>query len=251
MIEVSKESRGGGVAVFRKAEYDLFMDTYSINHIDAVVNKGKEGEWRFIGFYSEPDTFKRHESWVKLRRLKNKYSLPWLCSRDFNEICRAHEKLGGRLRPIKQMEEFREVLDECGFQDLGFVGNKFTWCNGHEEGFTIWEMLDRAVATTNWVARFPATKVLHLECGSSDHKPLVILPMGVPKKRWKPWRFEQMWLKDDGCRDILDSVWRQQVSGRPMVQVEEKIKICQARLSRWSRLAFGNITRALAEEKIN
>ena len=41
------------------------------------------------------------------------------------------------------------------------------------------------------------------------------------------------------------------MSGRPMVQVEEKIKIFQARLSRWSRLAFGNITRALAEEKIN
>jgi len=148
------------------------------------------------------------------------------------------------------MEEFIEVLDEYGFQDLGFVGNKFTWCNGHEEGYTIWEKLDKAVATTNWVARFPATKVLHLECRSSDHKPLLILPMGVPKKkRRKPWRFEQMWLEDDGCRDIVDSAWRQQVSGKSMDQVEEKIKICQARLSRWSRLAFGNITRALAEKK--
>ena len=63
--------------------------------------------------------------------------------------------------------------------------------------------------------------------------------MGVPKKRQKPWRFEQMWLEDDGCRDIVDSAWRQQVSGKSMDQVEEKIKICQARLSRWSRLAFG------------
>ena len=183
LIEVSKESRGGGIANFWKAEYDLFMDTYSVNHIDAIVNKGKEGEWRFIGFYGEPNTSKHHESWAKLQRLKNKYSMPWLCVGDFNEICRAHEKLGGHLRPLKQIEEFREVLDECGFQDLRFVGNKFTWCNGHEEEYTIWERLDRVVATTDWVARFLATKVLHLECGSSDHKPLLILPIGVPKKR--------------------------------------------------------------------
>ena len=27
---------------------------------------------------------------------------------------------------IRQMEEFRNVLDECGFQDLGYSGNKFT-----------------------------------------------------------------------------------------------------------------------------
>ena len=58
-----------------------------------------------------------------------------------------------------------------------------------------------------------------------------------------------MWLEDNGYRDIVDSAWRQQVSGRPMDQVEEKIKICQARLSRWSRLAFGNTTRALVEKK--
>lgn len=80
LIEVAKESRGGGVAVVWKASYDFSVDTFSLNHIDAIVNKGKEGKWRFTGFYGEPDTFKHHESWAKLRRLKNKYSMPWLCA---------------------------------------------------------------------------------------------------------------------------------------------------------------------------
>ena len=48
--------------------------------------------------------------------------MPWICAGDFNEITRAHEKLGGRLRPFRQMQEFRDVLDECGFRDLGYVG---------------------------------------------------------------------------------------------------------------------------------
>ena len=49
----------------------------------------------------------------------------------------SHKKLGGRQRLARQMEEFRDVLDECGFRDLGFMGGKFTWCNGHLDGFTI------------------------------------------------------------------------------------------------------------------
>lgn len=45
---------------------------------------------------------------------------------------------GGRgLRPVRQMEDFRGVLDECGSQHLGFMGGKFTWCNGHREDYMI------------------------------------------------------------------------------------------------------------------
>ena len=65
LLEFSREGRGGGVAI-----------TYSLNHIDAIINKGKDDEWRFIGFYGEPDTRNHHISWATLRRLKTKYSLP-------------------------------------------------------------------------------------------------------------------------------------------------------------------------------
>ena len=77
-------------------------------------------------------------SWATLRRLKAKYLLPWICAGDFNKIIRAYEKLGGRLRPFKQMQDFRDVLDEYAFRDLGFVGGKFTWRNGQRDGNTIW-----------------------------------------------------------------------------------------------------------------
>ena len=83
------------------------------------------------------------------------------------------------------MQDFRDVWDEYGFRDLGFVGGKFTWCNGQRDGYTIWERLDRAVATIDWLEKFSDTKVVHLECGSSDHKPIVIFPTGIPKKKSK------------------------------------------------------------------
>ena len=178
------------MAVFWKKDVDFSVDTYSPNHIDVIVNKGKEDEWRFTSFYGEPEAVNHQVAWATLRRLKAKYSIPWCCVGDFNEITRAHEKLGGRQRPKRQMQEFRDVLDECGFKDLGYEGGKFTWGNGQREGYTIWERLDRAVAFTDWLTKFPTSKVVHLECGSSNHKLILIHLAGIPKKSQKSWKLE-------------------------------------------------------------
>ena len=98
----------------------------SPNFIDAIFNMGKENSWRFTGFYSAPKTQNHHQSWSCLQQLLPKFSLPWICTGDFNEIKRSHKRVGGRLRPYGQMQEFRDVLNKCDFADLEFVGNKFT-----------------------------------------------------------------------------------------------------------------------------
>ncbi|KAK9983952.1 hypothetical protein SO802_033477 [Lithocarpus litseifolius] len=250
MIEVSREGKGGGVVLFWKKDCDISMDSYSPNHIDAIVNKGKDDAWRFTGFYGELDMRNHHMSWATLRKLKSKHSLPWICAGDFNEIIRAHEKMGGRLCPFKQMQDFRDVLDECGFRYLGFLGGKFTWCNGQREGHTVWERLDRAVATIDWLEIFSDTRVVHLECGSSDHKPIVIFLNGIPKKCQRPWRFEHMWLGEEGCHASVESAWNQTVVGDPMMRVETKITKCQANLKWWSSKSFGNVTKQLKETKV-
>ena len=95
MIEVGRETRRGGIAIFWKKDVDFSLGTFSPNHIDAILNKGKEDEWRFTGFYGEPNTSNHHLSWLCLRRIKTRNSIPWLCAGDFNEIVRSHEKLGG------------------------------------------------------------------------------------------------------------------------------------------------------------
>ena len=106
---------------------NLNVESYSKNHIDAIINKGARDAWRFIGFYGEPVTHKCYESWDMLRQLNNRFMLPWLCSGDFNEIMKSSEKLGGSCRSHAQMQLFRDVIDECGFIDLDFIGSQFTW----------------------------------------------------------------------------------------------------------------------------
>ena len=86
---------GGGLALFWKNSIDVIVETFSKNHIDSIINKGKEDAWRFTGFYGEPITHLRHESWSKLRQLNSRFNLPWLCAEDFNEILRSNEKHWG------------------------------------------------------------------------------------------------------------------------------------------------------------
>ena len=104
---------------------NLRVETSSKNHIDCII-RGTEGAWRFIGFYGEPITHKHHESWELLRKLHSQFNLPWLCVGDFNEIVGNSEKLVGSSRSHNQMQLFREVIDKCGFIDLGYVGSQFT-----------------------------------------------------------------------------------------------------------------------------
>lgn len=61
-----------------------------------------------------------------MKSLNLNSSLPWLCARDFKEIIKSHEKLGGRARLENQTKDFLEVLNECSFVDLGYIGLKFT-----------------------------------------------------------------------------------------------------------------------------
>ena len=63
---VERNNRGGGLALYWRNSIDLSIDTFSKNHIDAIINKGKEDAWRFTSFYGEPVTHESYESWNKL-----------------------------------------------------------------------------------------------------------------------------------------------------------------------------------------
>ena len=127
MFFVLRIHRGRGLVLNWKEAMKLTVETSSKNHIDYIIGKGSEEAWRFTGFYGEPNTHKRYESWDLPRQLNSLFSLPWLCLGDFNEIVRGAKKKGGSNRSHAQMQWFREAIDECGFIDMGYKGSPFTW----------------------------------------------------------------------------------------------------------------------------
>ncbi|XP_050245827.1 uncharacterized protein LOC126693745 [Quercus robur] len=152
---VPRTTRGGGLVLFWKNSVNLKVVGSHRYYIDAVINKNERDEWRFTGFYGEPDAAKRNEAWAKLRSLNSNQNIPWLCVGDYNEITRQEEKRSGVLRSFNQMQLFRDVIDECGLMDLGFVGPKYSWSKHFESGQSIWERLDKGLAMNNWFLLFP------------------------------------------------------------------------------------------------
>ncbi|XP_075670045.1 uncharacterized protein LOC142639793 [Castanea sativa] len=207
------------------------VDSASLNHIDAVINKGKADAWRFTGIYGFPKACRKAETWELLRGLIQKFSLPWICAGDFNEILRNHEKVGGAPRRQSEMNSFRDIVDECGFVDLGFVGHKFTW-RGRRPGGVVLERLDHAFASNSWLEKNPATRVQHIRAHLSDQNPIIIKPEGIIACRNKLFRFEQMWLKEDGCGDTVKAVWEDGSAVNSMQLVAQKIEKCGIRYKR-------------------
>jgi hypothetical protein len=142
--------RSGGVILFWKKEVIIQQIFSAPNYIDVRVVEGTNKIWRLTGIYGEPRLQDKYKTWDKLRDLHNQYDLPWVVIGNFNEICFSHEKDGGNARPPRFMQAFREALDDCGLEDLGFTGDPFTWKCGRMR-----QRLDRVVATNSWSLMHP------------------------------------------------------------------------------------------------
>ena len=150
---------GGGLALYWKNSMDVHVDSFSKYHIYSISNKGSDEAQRFTGFYGELATHKRIEAWNKLRLLNNKHDLLWLCAGDFNEIIRYSEKLGGNNKSQAHMQLFRDVVNECGFLDLRYVGDQFSWRKHFADGHSLWERLERGLANHDWFMKFSSSKI--------------------------------------------------------------------------------------------
>ena len=130
-ITVPSDGRSGGLAMMWKEWSDIRLRSCSNSHIDVEIHEGSTPTpWRATSFYGHLDAGKRFISWQLLDFLKNHNTIPWIVFGDFNEIIWTNEKIGWLDRDANQMAEFKDCLNRCELSDLGFIGQKFTWCNG-------------------------------------------------------------------------------------------------------------------------
>ena len=224
--------------------------TFSPWHIDVIVNEedGKK-RWRFTGFYGNPETSKRDESWALIKNLSSKCELPWVIIGDFNELLHANEKEGGNVRPEGQMKVFRDAIDSCELREMGYSGSDFTWSRRLGARGWICERLDRAFVLTNWAAMFPTSKLFHVANSVSDHCILILKSANPARKRRKKsklFRFESMWLRDEGCSGVVNDAWdRGRIRGTdwPLLHCLEE---CRTSLSKWNKHSFGHVGKQIA-----
>ena len=98
--------------------------------------------------------------------------------------------------------------------------------------------------------KFPGTWIHHLPCLSSDHYPLLINPTGIEIPSYKkPFRFEEMWLSDNSCGEVVEAAWRSCVTRDPNRGIIGKIDKCGKDLAWWNYNVFGNVRRELRRKR--
>jgi exonuclease III len=216
MVVVDAVGKRGGIVEFWRSGVDVSLRGKLKNHIDIEIKDDNNTCWRFSGVYGESRAELKHETWTLMRRLftqQENNPMPLLCTGDFNEILFHHEKEGGTIRSQACLDRFKEALEFCELEDLGFSGDVFTWRNKQyrEENY-IHERLDRAVANGTWRERFPLVHVKNGDHFHSDHRPIVVSLQGhqrsgIPRRGGRAFHFEASWLKEDNCEEVVKSAW--------------------------------------------
>ena len=73
------------------------------------------------------DPSERHKTWDMLKFIRSSSPLLWVCIRDFNEILHRSEHVRVQERSASQIAAFREMVDVCGLNDIGFSGRSWTF----------------------------------------------------------------------------------------------------------------------------
>ncbi|XP_030924482.1 uncharacterized protein LOC115951403 [Quercus lobata] len=123
-IIVKHPDAGGGLAFLWKNTINLEIINYTANHVLAVVTEEDGFRLFLIGFYGWPEAQKKVRSWRLSEHLKTFIEGPWMIIGDFNAFLHALEKKSRRPPQTSQVDAFRDALESCQLQDLGFKGQR-------------------------------------------------------------------------------------------------------------------------------
>lgn len=99
--------------------------------------------------------------WSALKTSASHLAHPWGICNDFNTILSPDERIGCHNARVA-LNDFGNFIIDDGVIDMGYTGNKFTWCRKVHGLHTKWARLDRFLINLDWRNRFPNRKFLHL-----------------------------------------------------------------------------------------
>jgi hypothetical protein len=132
---ISGGGRAGGLAIiWNHCTLSVNIMNCDLNCIDCVITSQQHSiSWRATGIYGFP---KGQEKFLTCQLINDlscfNHNPNWLLFGDFNLVLASQEKAGGNLPEPNVTTSFRNTIDHCDLQDLGYNGNLYTWTNRQE-----------------------------------------------------------------------------------------------------------------------
>lgn len=192
--------------------------------------------WRLTGFYGEPNRNHRRRTWDLLCHLARDSNLSWCIIGDMNNIVSQLDKRGGAGYPQNLIDGFNDVIEEIGLQDMELQGHQFTWERGRYTANWLEIRLDRTLVSSSWFDIFPMAKLYNVEGSPSDHSPIFLKPKVTQCwQRKKHFRFENAWLTEPFCLQIVQDSWEFNNDANILY----KVKQCGVNLEHWGKEITG------------
>ncbi|RVW37823.1 Transposon TX1 uncharacterized 149 kDa protein [Vitis vinifera] len=217
----ARGAAGGVVVLWDNRVLELVGMEVGLFSISCRFKNCEDGfKWIFSEVYNP--TMKRYRElfWEELGAIRGLWSDPWCIGGDFNMIRFSNERRrGGRVSP--SMRRFSEVINDLD--------------------------LRTGRATLTGVVQCTLPRPV------SDHFPILLDGGGV-KRGPVPFRFENMWLKEEGFKDLLKGWWQSlRFNGSFSFILAVKLKALKAILKSWNKDVFGKVgvNKKLALDKVD
>ena len=116
------------------------------------------------------------------------------------------------------------------------AGGGSTWSNNSS-----WSKLDRFLVSLKWEFSYPGLMQKKLLRVSSDHAP-ILLASGCPQFGKRAFKFENMWLKEEGFVEKVRNWWVSfQFFGTSSFVLAKKLRALKWEIKRWNLEEFGDV----------
>jgi hypothetical protein len=127
---------------------------------------------------------------------------------------------------------FRNAVTDCDLIDIHLEGYLFTWIKRRGADHVVEERLDRALATSYWLTKFPNATLRNLLSSHSNHSPILLHCTSVIKQHYKyEFTFENIWLKEDNIGEVVHEGW---TKGEGL-EILHRLSHCADKLQSWGR----------------
>lgn len=132
---------------------------------------------------------------------------------------------------------------------MGFAGLPWTYDNKKLGCRNVKVRLDRGVATSRWMDRFPDASVLHLTSPCSDHCPLLVSIVQEQRvcRRERQAFYEIMWEREVSLDECIQEAWSHADTKGHLGTIHTALKGLMLSLKQWSADKFGSVRKKLEE----
>jgi len=144
-----------------------------------------------------------------------------------------------------EYEEFAFCVNSCELVDVSFKGSPFTWWNGRIDHQCIFKRLDRYLMNQACLGVFG---MMEAEIWQEHDLIMLLCYLLVDIKLFsvtRPFRFLKFWTGRADFQQVVKDSW---VSDEVdvFISLKGKMKKTKIALSKWSRVAFGDVFKQLS-----